>query len=132
MTGGPNDLVAVLRWGLLEAAARRDFRARMFPPGAACSCGVTNPLLLVAGRRPAICYECTLLTRGRSRYELHHVGGADSWLVVRLPANRHRLHDAAYQDVLERLPLTQAERMWIELQLFLTLERLLDQAERKH
>jgi hypothetical protein len=48
---------------------------------------------------------------------------------MRLPANRHRLHDAAYQDVLELLPLTQAERMWLELRLFLTLERLLDQAE---
>jgi hypothetical protein len=132
MIRGPNDLVAALRWGLLEAAARRDFRARMFPPGATCACGVSSPLLLILGRRPAVCYECGLRRRGRSPFELHHVGGADSWLVVRLPGNRHRLHDAAYQDVLERLPLTQAERMWIELQLFLTLERLLDQAERKH
>jgi hypothetical protein len=46
-----------------------------------------------------------------------------------LRANRHRLHDDCYQDVLERLPLTAAERLWLELQLFLALESLLDQAE---
>lgn len=129
MTETPKQLVAALRWGLVEAAARRDLRARLFPPGAACACGVTSPLLLVLGRSPLVCYECSLLRRGRSRFELHHIGGASSWLVVRLGGNRHRLHDAAYQDVLERLPLTRAERIWIELQLFLTLERLLDQAE---
>jgi hypothetical protein len=129
MSGKANQLVLALQLGLVEAAARRDFRVRMFPPGAACACGVASALLLVSGRRPVICYECSLLRRGRSPFELHHIGGSGSWLVVRLPANRHRLHDAAYQDVLERLPLTQAERTWIELQLFLTLEKLLDQAE---
>jgi hypothetical protein len=131
MAGTPEELVGALRWRLIESTARWDLRARLFPPGAACTCGVTSPLLLVLGRSPALCYECDLLRRSRSAFERHHVGGAGSWLVVRLRGNRHRLHDAAYQDVLERLPLTQAERMWIELRLFLTLERLLDQAEQK-
>jgi hypothetical protein len=131
VTGGPADLIVALRLALVEAAARRDFRARMFPPGSTCTCGVTSPLLLVSSRLPVICYECSLLRRGRSCFELHHIGGRGSWLVVRLRGNRHRLHDAAYQDVLERLPLTQAERTWVELQLFLALERLLDQAEQR-
>jgi len=48
-----------------------------------------------------------------------------------MAANRHRLHDSAYQDVLERLPLTPAERVWIELQLFLAFERMLDDEERR-
>jgi hypothetical protein len=125
----PDGLVAALRWGLIEAAARRDFRARMFPPGAACACGVTSPLLLVSGHLPVVCYECNLERCGRSRFELHHIGASDSWLVVRLRGNRHRLHDAAYQDVLERLPLSRAERTWIELHLFLTLEKLLNQSD---
>jgi hypothetical protein len=126
-----NDLLRALQLGLIEAAAAHDLRARLFPPGAGCACGVTNPLLLILGRRPAVCYECDLRRRGRAPFERHHVGGSDSWLVLRLRANRHRLHDAAYQDVLERLPLTPPERLWIELQLFLTLERLLDEAEGK-
>jgi hypothetical protein len=125
-----DELRTALRLSLAEAAARRDLRARLFPAGAACSCGVTNPLLLVLRRQPPVCYECDLRDRGRSPFERHHIGGADSWLIVRLRANRHRLHDAAYQDVIERLPLTPAERFWIELQLFLALERLLDQAGR--
>jgi hypothetical protein len=129
VTGKANDLVAALRWGLVEAAAHRDFRARLFPAGAACGCGVTSPLLLVLGRFPVICYECNLLRFGRPPFEDHHIGGSESWLIVMLRGNRHRLHDAAYQDVLERLPLSPAERIWVELQLFLTLERLLDQAE---
>jgi hypothetical protein len=47
---------------------------------------------------------------------------------VVLAANRHRLHDIAYQDVLERLPLAPALRLWLELQLFVCFERMLDQA----
>jgi hypothetical protein len=121
------ELVVALRWGLIDAAAKRDLRARWFPPGAACACGVRDPWLLVLGRRPIRCYECGLRCRGRSPYEGHHIGGRASTLVVPVRANRHRLHDAAYQDVLERLPLTRAERLWIELQLFLTFERILDE-----
>ena len=125
------DLLAALRWGLIAAAARRDLRGRLFPVGAACGCGVTNPWLLVLGQRPIRCYECFLRQWGRPTVELHHVGGQGSYLVVRLGANRHRLHDAAYQDVLEQLPLTPAERLWIELQLFLTFERMLDDEQRR-
>jgi hypothetical protein len=125
------DLLAALRWGLIAAAAKRDLRGRLFPPGAACGCGVMNPWLLVLGERPICCYECLLRRRGRPTVERHHVGGSASYIVVLLGANRHRLHDSAYQDVLERLPLTPAERLWIELQLFLAFERMLDDEERR-
>jgi hypothetical protein len=126
----PDSIVSALRWGLIEANARRDLRARLFPENAACSCGVSNPLLLILCRTPACCYECDLLRRTGSRFELHHIGGADSPIAVRMPGNRHRLHDAAYQDVLEQLPLTPAVRLWIELQLFLAFERMLGQPGR--
>jgi hypothetical protein len=126
-----DELLAGLRWGLIEAAAKRDLRGRLFPPGAACTCGVSNPWLLVLGRRPIRCYECRLRERGRTPFEEHHIGGRAFDLVVLLGANRHRLHDAAYQDVLERLPLTSAERVWIELQLFVAFEHMLDEEERK-
>ena len=123
------DLLTALRWGLIEAAAKRDFRGRLFPLDAACACGVTNPWLLVLARRPIRCYECRRRDCGQNPFEEHHIGGRASNLVVLVGANRHRLHDAAYQDVLERLPLTAAERLWIELQLFLAVERLLDEEE---
>jgi hypothetical protein len=126
---GSDDLLSQLRWGLVGVAARRDLRARLFPADAACGCGVTNRALLILGRSPAICYECDRCRRYGNRCERHHIGGANSWLVVPLRANRHRLHDLAYQDVLERLPLSFAERLWIELQVFVAFKRLLDQAE---
>jgi hypothetical protein len=128
MSGSPDQLVSALQWGLIEAAARRDFRARLFTPGAACGCGVGDPQLLILGRSPACCYECDLLRRTGSRYERHHVGGNSSSITVLLSANRHRLHSVGYQDVVERLPLTAAERLWLELQLFVYFERLLDEA----
>jgi hypothetical protein len=124
-----NELLTALRWGLIGAAARRDLRARLFPADAACGCGVRNRALLILDRSPAVCYECDLHRRCGVRLERHHIGGVRSRLVVLLAANRHRLHDVAYQDVLERLPLTFAERLWIELQLFVAFERLLDLAE---
>lgn len=126
----PEGLLAALRWGLIEAAAKRDFRGRLFPRDAACACGVTNPWLLVLVRRPIRCYECQLRERGRAPFEEHHIGGRAFNILVLLGANRHRLHDAAYQDVLERLPLSPAERLWIELQLFIAFERMLDDEER--
>jgi hypothetical protein len=122
--------VRALRWGLIEAAAARDLRTRLLPPGAACACGVRDPHLLILYRSSVCCYECDLKARGRRPFELHHIGGHDSAIKVWLRANRHRLHDAAYQDVLEQLPLTPAVRLWIELQLFLAFERMLDQAGR--
>lgn len=125
------ELVSALRWGLIEVAAKRDLRRRLFQTGAVCRCGVTNPWLLVLGSQPVRCYECQLRSRGRPPFERHHIGGRTSDVVVVLGANRHRLHDAAYQDVLERLPLTHAERLWIELQLFPAFERMLDNEERR-
>jgi hypothetical protein len=107
-------LLRALRWGLIEAAARRDFRSRLFPPGAACGCGVGNPQLLILGRNPAVCYECDRQRLTGSRFELHHIGGDGSVFVALLRANRHRLHDDCYQDVLERLPLTAADVMQLE------------------
>jgi hypothetical protein len=125
------DLVRALEWGLIRAAAARDLRGRLFPAGAVCACGVRDPILLVLGRAKARCYECDLFDRYGRRFELHHIGGADSRIAVWLRANRHRLHDAAYQDVLEQMPLTPAERLWIELQLFLAFEQMLNQAGRQ-
>jgi hypothetical protein len=121
-------LVRALRWGLIEAEATRDFRARSFPQGASCGCGVTSPLLLEIRSSPLCCYQCGRRRRGLPERERHHIGGHGSPLIALIAANRHRLHDAAYQDILERLPLGHHERIWIELQLFIAFERMLDQA----
>ena len=46
--------------------------------------------------------------------------------VVALRANRHRLHDLYYQDVVERLGLAFEQRLLLEVVLFVFVEALLD------
>ena len=123
---GPQELSRAVTWALIEVQARRDLRRRLFPAGAACACGVNDPLLLVIGRRPWVCYRCRLLARGKLAFEEHHIGGKQSSVLVLLDANRHRLHDAYYQDALERLDLPFEQRLLVELVLFPFVEQLLD------
>jgi hypothetical protein len=75
----------------LALASRLDARRRLFPPGAACSCGVSNPLVLVLGRRPVVCMECEARGRGLSGLEEHHLGGRPSGASVWIGANLHEL-----------------------------------------
>ena len=88
MATGYGDLARALRWGLIEQEARLDFRSRLFPPGATCACGISDPCLLILRRMPAICYECNLLRRTHSRYELHHIGGHEARIAVLIRGNR--------------------------------------------
>lgn len=62
-------------------------------PNAACNrCDVRNPVVLIMGRRPAICYRCRAMSRGRSGSERHHLGGRRSPLQpVLVDANLHRI-----------------------------------------
>ena len=85
---------------LAEAISRYEARAALFPPKAQCSvCGVSNPLVLVVRRRPVVCATCSARLRGRSGYELHHLGGRPSpFAPVRMLAATHRLLTFA-QDV---------------------------------
>jgi hypothetical protein len=68
-----------------------DRRWRRFPAAAACSCGESNPLLLVSGRKPACCLNCDLRRRGLDPVEEHHLGGRPSEQTILVPANPHAL-----------------------------------------
>lgn len=77
---------------LADLVARLDRRLRRFPAGASCAdCGERNRLVLCRHRKQTLCYGCRLIRQGRDPFEEHHLGGRPSELVVRLPANLHRL-----------------------------------------
>ena len=73
----------------VDALVRFDRRRRLFPPGAACSCGVSNPLCLVLGSSPLACRKCDARGRGVFSVQLHHLGGRPSRYIVPVPANVH-------------------------------------------
>jgi hypothetical protein len=76
----------------VRKVSRHARRADSFPTGAKCaSCGYTNPVALVAGSDPLICYHCQALAAGKSGLEADHfAGAANSSLTFPLPANVHR------------------------------------------
>jgi hypothetical protein len=86
---------------IVDALARLDSRRRLFPSGARCRCGETNPLALVRAERPIVCLECDAIRRGVSPWQDHHVSGRPSRLRILLPCNLHAAATFA-QDVLWR------------------------------
>jgi hypothetical protein len=76
----------------LDVLQRQDHRRRSLPQGSRCRvCGTGLWLVLVPKATGPICYRCRALERGRSAWELHHVGGKGTWIVAFVPANLHRL-----------------------------------------
>ncbi len=77
---------------------RLDYRRRTLGPGARCSlCGIGIVLVLFRMRSVVVCYQCFALRRGRSGYELHHLGG-EGGVPILVWANLHRLL-SAWQDI---------------------------------
>lgn len=78
---------------LIDLICRRERRASLLPPDAACStCGDADPFFLILSRRPILCATCAARARGRSGFEWHHLGGRPSpFPPVLVTINEHRL-----------------------------------------
>lgn len=75
----------------IDLINRLDYRRRTLPPDASCSCGTWWPILLHRWRSRILCYQCLLVARGGTGWELHHVGGDSSSVRVLVPGNVHRM-----------------------------------------
>jgi hypothetical protein len=76
----------------VNRAARTEKRKRELGDADRCArCGCADPVALVKGRRPAVCYECRAGEAGKLTVEdHHHLGRANDPATVGVPGNLHR------------------------------------------
>lgn len=76
----------------VDVVCRLDYRRRELSDDARCStCEIAWTAVLIPRRSGVLCYQCLGMRYGKPAYEDHHVGGTPSLLVVRVPANLHRV-----------------------------------------
>ncbi len=63
-------------------------RTLRLPIGAACACGESDPVVLLASD-PPLCFDCNARASGRSVIEHHHVGGKPCPIVAPVTRNVH-------------------------------------------
>jgi hypothetical protein len=76
----------------VNRAARAAKRKRELGDADRCArCGCADPVALVKGTQPAVCYECLAAAEGRATVEADHIlGRANDPATVRVPGNLHR------------------------------------------
>lgn len=84
----------------IRRIGRHARRAAKFPHNAKCTrCPETDPIVLVEGSEPLLCYRCQALRDGKSGFEADHfAGAANSPITFELPANTHRRYSDSQQD----------------------------------
>jgi hypothetical protein len=89
----------------VNRAARAAKRKRELGDADRCDrCGCADPVALVKGRQPVVCYECRATEEGRATVEDHHVlGRANDSSTVGVPGNLHRRLSEAQRDWPEKL-----------------------------
>jgi hypothetical protein len=80
----------------VDLEARLDHRRRMVGPDARCAiCGMSWTLVLFRRPEAVSCFGCAAIARGRTGFELHHLGGKSSPYTVLIPVNVHVVLTAA-------------------------------------
>jgi hypothetical protein len=89
----------------VDRAARAAKRKRELGDADRCArCGCGDPVALVKGKDPAVCYECRAAEAGKGTVEAHHIlGRANDPATIRVPGILHRRVSEDQRDQPEEL-----------------------------